>query len=234
MDERLDLISTRWTLLERAHQGAPDAAAAAREHLLDRYSGAVRRYLLGAVKDADAADDLYQDFAYRFLRGDYRGACPDKGRFRDFLKGALSHQVADHCKRQGRKAPNLPVDFPEPAAPQEGGLDQLFLESWRDDLLARAWASLADDEKRTGQPFHGVLKLRVDQPDAHSPELAAELARRLGRPISAAGVRQLLHRARERFAALLRQHVAASLGDGGEEDVDQELRDLGLFSYVRT
>src|SRR5580692_8365511 len=44
---RLEMISTRWTLLEQAHRGT-DGAAAARTHLLERYGGAVRRYLRGA------------------------------------------------------------------------------------------------------------------------------------------------------------------------------------------
>jgi DNA-directed RNA polymerase specialized sigma24 family protein len=232
-DQRLDLISTRWTLLERAHHGSEDAAGQARAHLLERYGGAVRRYLLGASKNADAADDLFQDFAYRFLHGDFKGACPEKGRFRDFLKGVLVHQVADFCKRRGKQLPNLPRDFPEPAAPQENELNQLFLESWRDDLLARTWQSLADLEKLTGKPLHTILRYRANHPELRSPELAEQLAALLERTLTAVGVRQLLHRAREQFAELLRQHVAASLAGDDPEDVNQELQDLGLLPYVR-
>jgi len=231
---RLDLISTRWTLLEQAHHGHKDAAASARAHLLERYGGAVRRYLLGAARNADAADDLFQEFAYRFLHGDLKGASPERGRFRDFLKGVLAHLVADFCKRRGKQMPNLPQDFPEPAAPQESELDRLFLDSWRDDLLARTWTSLADAEKLTGKPLHTVLRFRVEHPDLRSPELAAKLAVLLDRPLTAAGVRQLLHRAREQFAELLRRHVEASLSSADPEDVNQELQDLGLLPYVRS
>src|SRR5262245_60445152 len=209
--ERLDLISTRWTLLEKAHDGQDDAARAARAHLLERYGGAARRYLLGAIRDDDAADDLFQEFAYRFLHGDFKNANPDRGRFRDFLKGVLSHLASDFRHRQFRRMPNLPQEFPEPAAPTEPQLDQLFLESWRDDLLNRTWTSLSDAEKRTSQPFHTVLRFRADHPELRSPELADQLSRQLAKPITAANVRQLLHRAREAFAELLRQHVAASV-----------------------
>ena len=43
-----------------------------------QHCGAAYRYLLGAVHDPDAADDLCQDFAVRFLRGDFRRADPGR------------------------------------------------------------------------------------------------------------------------------------------------------------
>ena len=232
---RLEAISTRWTLVDRAHQGGDEAAAAAaRAHLLDSYGGAVRRYLLGALRDADAADDLFQEFAYRFLHGDFRSAHPERGRFRDFLKGVIAHLAADFHKRRQRQLPNLPQDFPEPAAEPAGDLDRQFQESWRDELLARAWKSLEEAEKLTGQPFHTVLRFRADHPELRSPELATQLAESMQRPLTAAGVRQLLHRAREKFADLLKQQVLASLSSDDPDELDDELRDLGLLTYVQT
>jgi RNA polymerase sigma factor (sigma-70 family) len=230
---RLEAISTRWTLLERAHQGGEDEAAAARAHLLDSYGGAVRRYLLGALRDPDAADELFQEFAYRFLHGDFRSANPERGRFRDYLKGVISHLTADFHKRRQRQLPNLPADFPEPAA-EPTDVDRVFHESWRDDLLARTWQSLAEAEKLTGQPFHTVLRFRADHPEMRSPELAHQLAETMQRPLTAAGVRQLLHRAREKFADLLKQHVLASLSSDDPDELIEELGDLGLLAYVQT
>jgi RNA polymerase sigma-70 factor (ECF subfamily) len=231
---RLEAISTRWTLLDRAHHGDDEAAAAARARLLDSYGGAVRRYLLGALRDPDAADDLFQEFAYRFLHGDFRTAQPERGRFRDFLKGVISHLTADYYKRKQRKHPNLPQDFPEPAADSVGGLDREFQESWRDELLARTWKSLAEAEKLTGQPFHTVLRFRADHPELRSAELARQLAETMQRPLTAAGVRQMLHRGRAKFADLLKQHVLASLSSDDPDELNDELRDLGLLVYVQT
>jgi RNA polymerase sigma-70 factor (ECF subfamily) len=230
---RLEMISTRWTLLEQAHRGA-DGAAAARTHLLERYGGAVRRYLRGAAKDPDAADDLFQEFAYRFLHGDFKGASPERGRFRDFLKGVISHLVADFCRRQGRRMVNLPEGFAEPMAPVNADADQAFMESWRDELLAQSWKGLAEMETLSGQPYHTVLRFRADHPDLRSAELASQLAEKLERRLTAAGVRQQLHRAREKFAEILRQRVLASLSSDVPDELNQELQDLGLLAYVRT
>lgn len=232
---RLEMISTKWTLLKRAHQGADGAgaAAAAQAQLLDRYGGAVRRYLLGSLKDAEAADDLFQDFACRFLHGDFHGANPDKGRFRDYLKGVVSHMVADFCKRRQKQPQGMPENFPEPeAAPAQ--LDQLFQESWRDELLSKAWLALEEMERTTGQPFYTVLRFRADHPELRSPELASGLSEKLQKPITAAGVRQLVHRAREKFADLLRDKVQASLSSDDPDDLEAELRDLGLAVYLGT
>jgi hypothetical protein len=172
-------------------------------------------------------------FAYRFLHGDFKGARPERGRFRDFLKGVVRHLVADHCRGRRRHLVSLPDDLAGPAVGPDEEQERLFQESWRDDLLARTWDSLAEEETRTGQPFHSVLRCRASHPKLRSPELAQRLGDTLQRPLSAPAVRQILHRARKRFAALLRLHVAASLDSDTPEDVEEELRDLGLLPYLQ-
>ena len=107
-EEHLSQITTLWTMLLRAHTPADDAAAA-RHALLERYGGAVGRYLLGAVHDPDAAAELTQEFAVRFLRGDFRRAEAARGRFRDYLKTALIHLVDRLLPRQAGRAPATAV-----------------------------------------------------------------------------------------------------------------------------
>ena len=75
-DDRLSRIETQWTAVLRAHGQSIAGAKSARGHLLLRYSGAVYRYLLGAIRDPDAAGDLCQEFAVRFLRGDFHRVAP--------------------------------------------------------------------------------------------------------------------------------------------------------------
>src|SRR5262249_55922037 len=92
-NRQLNQISTSWSVVGRAHADSGPGAEAARRDLLDRYGGAAYRYVRGAVRDPEAADELYQEFALRFLRGDFHRAAPEFGRFRDFVKTALVRLV---------------------------------------------------------------------------------------------------------------------------------------------
>jgi RNA polymerase sigma-70 factor (ECF subfamily) len=184
--------------------------------------------------DQDAVDDVFQEFALHLIAGDLRGADPRRGRFRNFVKGTLFHLVADYHKQRRKWPRPLPDGVTALAAnPDDAESDRQFEESWRDELLARAWAAMAEMESETGQPFYAVLRLRAEHPETRSPQLAEQLASRLGRSISPAGVRQMLHRAREKFAALLREEVTHSLANPTTEQVQQELAELGLLDYCR-
>src|SRR6516164_10735492 len=121
-DRHLSRISTLWSLVSLAHHEAGDEVSTAQQKLLERYSGAIRRYLLGALRDPDAAEDLFQDFAYRFLHGDLRRVDPQRGRFRDYVKGVLFHLIADYHKRS--RAQPLPADHPDLAAPSPPSLTE--------------------------------------------------------------------------------------------------------------
>ena len=68
VNQRLSQIQTLWTLVRHAHQ-VPEGSPTAQKELLDRYGGAVERYLLGALRDPDAADEVFQEFAIRLLKG---------------------------------------------------------------------------------------------------------------------------------------------------------------------
>jgi DNA-directed RNA polymerase specialized sigma24 family protein len=230
--QRLSLIATPWSLVCRAHHGPAGEAQAARQQLLERYGGAVQRYLRQALHDTDAADEVFQEFALQVVHGDLRGADPQRGRFRQFVKGTLFHLIADYRKQQRKWPGPLPNEGAAlPAASAEMESDRRFIESWCDELLARAWAALAEVESRTGQPFYAVLRFRADHPEMRSPRLAEQLTAQLGRPFSAVGVRQALHRAREKFADLLLDEVAHSLENPTAEQVERELIELGLLDY---
>ena len=60
IQQHLSQIATHWTMLRQAHGGAADEAVAARQALMERYCGAVFRYLLRAVRDPSVAEDLTQ------------------------------------------------------------------------------------------------------------------------------------------------------------------------------
>jgi RNA polymerase sigma-70 factor (ECF subfamily) len=238
-NSRLSKIDTAWTMLYRAHQQQGSTAERARNALLLRYYGAVYRYLLGMVHDAAAAEELAQDFAVRFLRGDFGQADPQRGRFRDFLKAAVRYLAIDYWQRQKKEKDKGPRPLGEdaaatgPAAAEATDADPAFLTAWRETLLARTWNALAQFEDETGQPYHTVLRAKIDGQELRSAQLAEQLGARLGKTFTQLGVRQTLHRARQRFAALLVAEVAASLPSPDPELLEQELIDLELLDFCR-
>jgi RNA polymerase sigma-70 factor (ECF subfamily) len=233
-NQPLSLISTLWSLVFQAHKGPPEEARLARQQLLERYGGAVQRHLRKVLHDPNAADEIVQEFAIQLVHGDLRGADPHRGRFRNFVKGTLYHLISDYRKKQRRWPGPLPGSGDTIAdASEQVDSDRQFVESWRDELLARAWAALAKTETRKGQPYYAVLRFRVNHPHLKSPQLASQLAVLLDRPLTAVGIRQLLHRARETFADLLLDEVTQSLENPTPELLLEELVELGLFDYCK-
>jgi RNA polymerase sigma-70 factor (ECF subfamily) len=234
MDQHLSQIATVWTALDQAHRGVPEAASAAQRQLLERYTPAIYRYLFSIVRNADAADELFQEFALRLVRGDFRRADPQRGRFRDFLKTALYHLIVDYRRRGSRPVQALGEFEPPVEDPSIKETDEDFAALCRQELMARTFRALAEEERATGQPLHTVLRFRMDHPEMHSPEMAEELGRRLGKSLSSVWVRKKLLAARTRFAALLLEEVARSLEAPTTDQLEQELLELGLLDYCRS
>jgi RNA polymerase sigma-70 factor (ECF subfamily) len=170
---------------------------------------------------------MLQEFVLRFLRGDFRRADPAAGRFRDYLRVALVHLVTDyHRERQAQPQPLPPDLVPRALPPDEGAEGEaVFLRSWREELVNRAWDALAEAKPT----YHAVLVFHVENPEVPSPRMAEQLAARLGKPFTAAHVRVTLQRAREKFAELLLDEVAHSLGGCTEAELVQELRALQML-----
>ena len=235
LQERLSVINTRWTLLRQAHGGAGDDAAQARAELMQRYCGAVYRYLLAGVRDPDAAADLSQDFAVRFLEGRFHKADPTRGRFRDYVKTCLFHLVGEYRRRQSRQPRPAPFQDDEPGLPAESPPDEdrAFRDSWRAELIERAWRALAQVQEDCGQPYYQFLRFRFENEELSSDEMAEKFSVQMGKPLTAAGVRQILHRARERFADVLLEEVRQSLGPSDRDHLEEELAELELLKYCR-
>jgi RNA polymerase sigma factor (sigma-70 family) len=231
MERNLANTSTLWSLVTEANHGPEEAARRARELLLERYQGAVHRYLLGALRDTNAADDLAQEFFLRFVRGDLRNAHPDKGRFRDLVKTTLFHLIVDYQRRQKTRPRPLPADECVPAHPSDEALtcDEQFLDSWRQQLLGRTWKAL----RARDATYYEVLKTRAENNELSSAEMAERLGAALGHAVSAEWVRTRLKRAREQFADLLLDELAQSMDKPTRERLGEELADLQLLMYCR-
>lgn len=233
----LDSIATNADLLLVANQSHSDISInvgqQAQQILMERYHGAVYRYILAAVGNPHDAADLTQDFALRFIEGRFRHYRKDQGRFRDYLKTALFHLVTDYRRRNGKQkvglSPELEPEAPVESTPEE---DKLFLQSWRKELLARSWDALQALERDQGQPFYTILRYRSENPQQSSQIMAEHLSRQLGKPMTAAGVRKMLERARDHFRQYLLDDLKHSLGDR-VDTLEEELIALDLMKYCK-
>ena len=172
---RLSQINTNWTLLIAAHQSKRHLACDFQKDLLLDYSGAVYRYLLGAVRDDHVASDLAQEFAVRFLRGDFRNVTPEKGRFRDFLKRTLGNLANDYFRSQKSEINRLQSvsgSRAEVEPPQES---DTFEQEWVTEVLRRTWEALANEQAGNQTHYYTVLRARAESPQFNSRELCERL-----------------------------------------------------------
>lgn len=226
--DRLSQIGTLWDEVRRAQTALGPQAQIAQETLFQRYAGAARRYLLAALGDVTAAEDLTQEFGLALVQGKFSQADPHRGRFRDYLKGVLFHLVSQHRRGQ-RKQSLLQRWWRRRSSPvSDEDSDRQFKLSWRDELLARTWEALADQQP----DFFTVLHHRAAHPDQSMEQLAVELRPQLSRSLSLDNLRQMLHRARKAFTQLLLAEVGQSLPEPTMEGVYRELADLELLPYL--
>lgn len=228
--ERLSQISTMWTALAAHEGGLSDEHRRTSTAFIERYQRAVYGYLLRSVRDPDRAAELFQEFALRFLKGDFRQADPQRGRFRDYLRTVLINLV-----RRGHRGPGNVALAAEPAVMGEEPDEGEFLAQWREALLEVAWQGLKDEQARGGPPFYTVLRMRADNPDANSATLADQLTATLkpAEPFTDAGVRKLLQRGREVFSDRVVEEVARSIPTRDRDRVAQELIDLGFLGFCK-
>lgn len=236
--DHLSRISTIWTVVRQAHGERASQVNAAQQRLIDRYSGAVYRYLMAVLRDVDSADEVFQEFALRLVRGGFRNADQRRGRFRDYVKVSIIRLVTDHHRRRQRDAKRdaaIPVeaDWEGPTSSPTAGAEDAFAASCREEFLGRAWRALRKSDEQTKQHLFAVLNYRSQRPDAPSQAVADELTRelQLAKPLTAAGVRKTLERARTRFADLLLEEVLQTLDSPTKETLEEELIDLGLHEY---
>jgi RNA polymerase sigma factor (sigma-70 family) len=231
---RLEAIATSWSLIRKAHAAGQDRTAGeARNVLVLRYARAIRRFAGCVVKNPEDADELAQEVMVRLLRGDFAGADPQRGSFRSLLRTAMRNIIRTHWKRQSRtRAAAIDVDLL--AGEEDIRLEQSWLDGWQQTVLDHAWAALREVERQNpAQAAHTLLKLRTQFPDETSEELAARLSQALGGPVRADTCRQMLRRARLRFAQLLITEIEVGLESPTPERVEEELAALKLLDHVR-
>ncbi len=246
-DEHLTGIQTQPELLAHGN-GEGEGAIRARQQLVMMYYGAAFRYLMACLRDRQAAEDLAQHFASRLMEGNYikqvvgsHVGSAEGGvgrlRFRDYLKRSLQNLVSDYRKKsQGeKKIQSLPDDsgFYAGSGEPESATDQAFLNSIREELVWCAWQTLAQVERDSDTPYATVLRFKTEQPRRRAAQIAADLGPKLGKPLTEAGVRQLLRRAREKFSHSILDHAETFLQTPDPDSVEQLLIELNLLDLCK-
>jgi RNA polymerase sigma-70 factor (ECF subfamily) len=225
--------TTQWSRVVTAASCDASEAREALSSLCQAYWYPIYAYVRHRGHAPEQAQDLTQDFfAYILERDLIALADPTRGRFRAFLRTLCARQLADHrdrqnaAKRGGGRSP-LPIDpgdaerryACEPA--DELTPERIFDRSWALTLLSRVVERLRreyDDAGRSDR-LEELLAILTRDPASDSQ---AEIARRLG--TTEGNVRVAVHRLRRRYGLLLREEIAATVGD--EAQIDDEIRDL--------
>ena len=230
--QRASFETTQWSVVLAAGQesakAGPALEALCRAYWLPLFVFVRRRGY--AVPDAQ---DLVQGFFVRILaRNDLAAVRKERGRFRSYLLGALKNHLVNDWKRAGaekRGGGEVPIPLDELMRANSGDAmasdqrspDQAFDRQWALALLDRVLAGLREEQRIAGneKQFECLQGFLVGSQEMRSQaELAADLA------LSEGAVKQAVFRLRQRYQALLRLEIAATVATLG--DVEDELRHL--------
>jgi len=194
---------TAWTVVRGAREGSRDAL----DRLIAVYWKPVYFFIRRRGHDVETAKDLTQGFFGSLLERDFFGAVSaDKGRFRSYLLGALSHYLSDdydrsRAQKRGGDFNFVQAELELPST--EPTPDQAFRGRWAKEILARAMTRLR------GEVAAEDLALLSGQ----------------ARPdLSVTDRKNRLFRLRARLRNCIREEILPSVDRA--EDVDSEIREL--------
>jgi RNA polymerase sigma factor (sigma-70 family) len=225
--------TTQWSRVVTAASRDASEAREALSGLCEAYWYPIYAYIRHRGYLPEQARDLTQDFfAYLLERDVIARADPARGRFRAFLRTVCARNLADRrdrenaAKRGGGRHPLSidPLDAErryarEPA--HELTPERIFDRTWALTLLGRVVERLRreyDDAGRSAK-FAELIAVLTRDPGSGS---YAEVADRLG--TTEGNVRVAVHRLRGRYGLLLREEIAATVGDAAQ--VGDEIRTL--------
>lgn len=225
--------TTHWSVvLAAANEPTPETAAAL-ESLCRTYWYPLYAYVRHRGQSPEDAQDLTQEFFLRLLRNDYLSqADPNRGKFRSFLLGSMNHFLAnewDRAKRLKRGGHVTFVSLDESTVEQRylnedaGGRTpaQLYDRAWATAVLAKVLSRLRLETAASGQGER-FEELKVILMGERPSVTYSVLAGKLG--TTEAALKMAVQRMRRRYAELVREEIAQTVGSALE--VEQELAEL--------
>ena len=224
---------TAWSVIIAAGADSSPRAHHALAELCRAYWPPIYAYLRRHGYDTQDAQDLTQSFFQHMLEDEtLRRASRDKGRFRNFLLGALKICLADeqarrHTLKRGGNFQMISVDTLEAEELHHLGMAEelspveLLDARWAGLLLDRALATVRANFAENGKAalFEALAPFLEGEKAGVSYEDAAE---RLG--VGHGAVKTLIHRLRRQFAEALRREILQTVS--APHEVDDELRQL--------
>ena len=224
--------TTRWSVVLAAGKTHTPSADAALATLCEAYWSPLYAFIRRAGRSPHDAQDLTQDFISRLLAKNLlRAADPVRGRFRNFLLGALRHFLANEWDRAnaikrggGHRVYSLDYASAESAYAMEAldrSAENVFDRRWALTLLDRGLEALREDYIRRGKTslFEGLNGCLTGD---RGTDGYAEIGRSLG--MSEGAVKVAVHRLRSRYRQLLRNEIAQTVDT--PEEVELELAEL--------
>src|SRR5438552_1224823 len=232
-------MTTRWSVVLSCSESATDEekAHAALAELCKVYWRPVFGFICRQGHSVPDAQDLTQEFFAKVLKGRLlQSADRNRGRFRSLLLTALQRFLYDqldkhHARKRGGDLRFVSWDGWMTEAPSHLSIpenesdtwspERIFDVRWAATVVERALRRLGDECEKHGR--RRVFDILSSYLSADREEISyANFAKILG--LQETAVKNLLHRLRERYRALLREEVAETVG--GPNEVDDELRYL--------
>jgi RNA polymerase sigma-70 factor (ECF subfamily) len=225
---------TRWSVVLNARRkDDPGAARSALAELCRTYWYPLYAFARRQGWTPEDAEDLTQTFFTRALETNlFNASEPSAGRLRTFLLTAFERDLLDarrdsrRLKRGGgQTAVSIDRDLAEDRFQREPALQTTpladFDRQWAISVLSASVDRLASEYASGGKTrqfdtLRGFLGVEND-PGGSYDEASSSLG------LSKAGVRQAVHRMRERFRVVLRDEIADTLKEATDENIDHEL-----------
>ena len=154
----LSRIETQWSVVKDAHGSRVNEPALCK--LLETYGPAIKRYLMASMRNDDAVAEVFQEFALKLVRGDFRIADQTKGQFRKLIKTALYRLMIDYYRRSQRDVrfgSGNQVEDVHAASIDNDSKESNFTIAWRSTLLETAWNRLQRLQLQTAKPYYCLL-----------------------------------------------------------------------------